>query len=611
MAQSVVIHGVVTDQSGTPLPGANVSAASLDSVRSATSDIDGRYVLEGVPSGSVELTFDYPGYGRLRMGRLLERDTVRVDAELKFWCMDIAMVARTSGSLHESLGWTDMTMGATGAGTAFGADRFIRTEPGTDLFGRWRAGAPGAPHASYVNGVRALSLDDVSAQTLVGGDVYVGYVPAQYGGSVSGVQAAHVYHPVEIVADTLFLARPVQVGGTRVGPVGTFETSVGRVLEGGDCGYVPSFVDMAAEASLSAASGAPTLSGRGGGWYERQTVSASGRFGAATRPGSGAGVQASLLIDKPVTRVADSQRLTMAASAIRTAAGQATLVAGRWGRTERHDRWTWGFEASHVRAWSDASARSEQHVALHAEQRFELVPTHRGGGRTTPAIRAGLRAESVRASAAGTRRIHVSLLPRVLFTSGDASDGGRAHVYAASTAGTDPGVGTAMRRRHELGAGLFRSFEALHLGGQAWTNRSTGGAESADLVGAMAEVGVRLRRGHLNGRARREWGDVRLARNRWQVDARVPLPGHPFLRSLANHLRVAFDVSEGVSQDDGTRPSVSWLSVHVEDGSGRLVLGIEAVTSGRDALPCVDPVGAVGQTSCPTPEARVLVKALL
>ena len=68
-----VIEGVVTDQqTGEPLPGVNVLIVSRQ--RGASTDLDGRYRIDGIPAGAYQLRVSYVGY------QTVQRDSVVVTA---------------------------------------------------------------------------------------------------------------------------------------------------------------------------------------------------------------------------------------------------------------------------------------------------------------------------------------------------------------------------------------------------------------------------------------------------------------------------------------------------------------------------------------------------
>lgn len=66
-----VVEGIVTDDAGVPLPGANVRVA--DTQRGASTEANGRYRLASLPPGEVTLVASFIGYES-------ERQTVRLRA---------------------------------------------------------------------------------------------------------------------------------------------------------------------------------------------------------------------------------------------------------------------------------------------------------------------------------------------------------------------------------------------------------------------------------------------------------------------------------------------------------------------------------------------------
>lgn len=81
------IQGIITDENGIYVPGANVLIEALS--KGAISDFDGRYVLVGIPEGDHTLTISYMGYGKMeqqiqvRAGQTSTSDWVLVPANVE------------------------------------------------------------------------------------------------------------------------------------------------------------------------------------------------------------------------------------------------------------------------------------------------------------------------------------------------------------------------------------------------------------------------------------------------------------------------------------------------------------------------------------------------
>ena len=68
---AVTLEGQVTDEKGSPLPGATVAAKNIDTgyTKSVTTKEDGRYILSGLQAGRYECEVSIPGFAKeLRKG---------------------------------------------------------------------------------------------------------------------------------------------------------------------------------------------------------------------------------------------------------------------------------------------------------------------------------------------------------------------------------------------------------------------------------------------------------------------------------------------------------------------------------------------------------------
>jgi Carboxypeptidase regulatory-like domain len=98
--QNGVITGAVRSNDGLSLPGVTVtvSSPSLQGTRSATSDINGNYVLRGLPPGQYAVAFELQGMAPKIQKTVVELGrTMSVDAE-----MAIAAVAESINVVAES-----------------------------------------------------------------------------------------------------------------------------------------------------------------------------------------------------------------------------------------------------------------------------------------------------------------------------------------------------------------------------------------------------------------------------------------------------------------------------------------------------------------------------
>src|SRR5262245_54138933 len=66
--QTGVVTGTVTSPDGATVPGATVSvlSPSLQGMKSAESDVNGVYVIRGLPPGSYTVTFELSGMGTVK-----------------------------------------------------------------------------------------------------------------------------------------------------------------------------------------------------------------------------------------------------------------------------------------------------------------------------------------------------------------------------------------------------------------------------------------------------------------------------------------------------------------------------------------------------------------
>jgi len=83
--QNGVVTGTITSPDGATVPGATVTAQSpaQQGVKTAVSDVNGVYVLRGLPSGQYELTFELSGMGTVKKNATVGvGQTVTVDASM-------------------------------------------------------------------------------------------------------------------------------------------------------------------------------------------------------------------------------------------------------------------------------------------------------------------------------------------------------------------------------------------------------------------------------------------------------------------------------------------------------------------------------------------------
>ena len=96
--QTGTITGTITTPDGLSLPGATATASApeLQGVRTAVSDVNGVYLLRGLPAGTYTLSFEMPDMQPAR------RDPWRV-AQVKAWCPPIEPPTTASSWLMPSL----------------------------------------------------------------------------------------------------------------------------------------------------------------------------------------------------------------------------------------------------------------------------------------------------------------------------------------------------------------------------------------------------------------------------------------------------------------------------------------------------------------------------
>ncbi len=99
--QSKSIRGTITDSTGDPIPGVNISVPTL--LRGTTSDLRGRYVLEEFSVDTVTVVFSFLGYRKeVRLVRL-DRPVIVLDVVLEEQVADLEEVTIVEDKLREQL----------------------------------------------------------------------------------------------------------------------------------------------------------------------------------------------------------------------------------------------------------------------------------------------------------------------------------------------------------------------------------------------------------------------------------------------------------------------------------------------------------------------------
>jgi hypothetical protein len=99
--QTGILTGTVTDQSGLKLPGVSVTVTSpaLQGVRSAVSEVNGDYVLKGLPPGTYKVTFELPSFATVeRTVKVVLGGEARVDASLAVGTIEETIVVTAEAS---------------------------------------------------------------------------------------------------------------------------------------------------------------------------------------------------------------------------------------------------------------------------------------------------------------------------------------------------------------------------------------------------------------------------------------------------------------------------------------------------------------------------------
>ena len=211
------IKGKIFDYiTGEPLIGANVSLEGSDPLIGTVTDLDGKYVLSGVPLGRHVVQVSFLGYKQARIPEVLltsskpfyleialEEDLVNLDMVVvtaqkgKEALNTMATVSSRSFTIEESSrfagGLSDPSRVAYNfAGVTFSAPQdngvVIRGNSPTNVL--WRLNGidvSGAAHFGGGNLAGAGLISIYSANILRGSDFMSGAFPAEYGNATSGV----------------------------------------------------------------------------------------------------------------------------------------------------------------------------------------------------------------------------------------------------------------------------------------------------------------------------------------------------------------------------------------------------------------------------------------
>lgn len=115
LAQTGTIEGQVTNNQGEPLPGVNVYVGEVTQSLGASTDGDGNYRIEGVPTGTVEVTAQFVGYGReVEEAEVTANETTTLDFVMSTTTLNLdeVVVTGTGGAVErQSLGHTISSVG--------------------------------------------------------------------------------------------------------------------------------------------------------------------------------------------------------------------------------------------------------------------------------------------------------------------------------------------------------------------------------------------------------------------------------------------------------------------------------------------------------------------
>src|SRR4051794_4104557 len=174
-AQTSAIAGTVKDTSGAVLPGVTVEASSpalIEKVRSAVSDGNGQYKIEGLRTGTYTVTFTLPGFSVVKRENVeLTSDfTATINADLKVGALEETITVAAESPVVDTQSITTRTVMTREVMDAIPTGRNIQAVgimiPGTSI---------------SLGGGGALSRD-------VGGSGNLQQSPLQYRGSADTVQ---------------------------------------------------------------------------------------------------------------------------------------------------------------------------------------------------------------------------------------------------------------------------------------------------------------------------------------------------------------------------------------------------------------------------------------
>ncbi|MFB0910468.1 MAG: carboxypeptidase-like regulatory domain-containing protein, partial [Flavobacterium sp.] len=74
-SQNSTLSGIVSDETGSPIPGVNVSLKN--SAKGSTTDLDGKYLFSGLQNGNVIIITSYIGYKTTQTNTKIDGNTVQ------------------------------------------------------------------------------------------------------------------------------------------------------------------------------------------------------------------------------------------------------------------------------------------------------------------------------------------------------------------------------------------------------------------------------------------------------------------------------------------------------------------------------------------------------
>ena len=207
---------VIDQQSETPLPGVNVLVLEEGTSKGAVSDVDGYYVIQGVPVGRVSLGFSFMGYEPVTVQNVellsskelvinvsmrenteqLDEVVVTADQQKERVKNERVTVSGRTFSIEESQRFAGALQDVSRMASNFaGVQRSNASQSGVVIRGNspigliWRMEGIDIPNPNHFGGLGATGgpVSMLNNNVLANSDFLTGAFPSEYGDGVSGV----------------------------------------------------------------------------------------------------------------------------------------------------------------------------------------------------------------------------------------------------------------------------------------------------------------------------------------------------------------------------------------------------------------------------------------